>query len=154
MDAEYTKGYLVEAETQEIFEFQYNPSTISDEKSSAYATIKIPGMSHPRYQFISGEARKIQFTLKLFGKNVKKNASWLQSLQYPEYENGVLKKTPHPVIFILGDLYPGTTCIVRSVKVIYSKLFDKESLLPLNAEVSITLEESVKDSVNYLEVRS
>lgn len=48
-DQQPIKGYLVDADTGERLEFQYNPNSISDEKSTDYATIKIPGMSHPRY---------------------------------------------------------------------------------------------------------
>ena len=49
-DQQPIKGYLVDADTGERLEFQYNPNSISDEKSTDYATIKIPGMSHPRSQ--------------------------------------------------------------------------------------------------------
>ena len=47
-------AYLVDVDTGERMEFQYNPNEIVDEKSTAYAAIKVPGMSLPRYQFIAG----------------------------------------------------------------------------------------------------
>ena len=44
-------AHLVDVETGQRLEFQYNPNDIVDEKSTAYAAIKIPGLSHPRYRF-------------------------------------------------------------------------------------------------------
>jgi hypothetical protein len=52
--------------TRESLEFQYNPDEIADEKSADFATIKVPGMSHPRYQYVSGGARCIVFKLTFF----------------------------------------------------------------------------------------
>ena len=75
-DQQPIKGYLVDADTGERLEFQYNPNSISDEKSTDYATIKIPGMSHPRYQYVAGGARQLNFKISLFMKDVKKNVEW------------------------------------------------------------------------------
>ena len=41
-DQQPIKGYLVDADTGERLEFQYNPNSISDEKSTDYATIRSP----------------------------------------------------------------------------------------------------------------
>ncbi|MHB9037087.1 MAG: hypothetical protein ACYC64_10485 [Armatimonadota bacterium] len=148
-----TTGYLVDVVTRESLEFQYNPDDITDDKSTDYATIKVPGMSHPRYQFVSGEARKIAFTVVFFKGPVKQKVAWLQSLLYPQHEKTMLKSAPHKVLFFLGDLYPGTLCIVRQVRAHYFHMFDKDSLLPQHAEVEMTLEEVVPKSVSYSEVR-
>lgn len=146
-------GYLVDVVTRESLEFQYNPDDITDEKSTDFATIKIPGMSHPRYQFVSGEARKIAFTVVFFKGSVKQKVAWLQSLLYPQHDKTILKSAPHKVLFFLGDLYPGVLCIVRSVRARYSYMFDENSLLPQHAEVEMQLEEVVVKSVSYSEVR-
>lgn len=147
------KGYLVDVDTGERLEFQYNPSNISDEKSTTYAAIKIPGMSHPRYQYVAGEPRRITFKIELFKGAVKQKVDWLRSLQYPEHSGTMLKNAPHKVLFIFGDLYPGIICIVRQVKARFFNLFDQTNLLPQQAEVDLVLEEYVDDSVNYTEVR-
>jgi hypothetical protein len=152
-DVKKTTGYLVDVVTRESLAFQYNPDEIMDEKSTDYATIKVPGMSHPRYQFVSGEARKIAFTVVFFKGPVKQKVAWLQSLLYPQHERTMLKSAPHKVLFFLGDLYPGTLCIVRQVRAHYFHMFDKDSLLPQHAEVELTLEEIVPKSVSYSEVR-
>lgn len=153
-DKQAINGYLVDADTGDRLEFQYNPSNISDEKSTNYAETKIPGMSHPRYQYVSGEPRRIVFKIELFKDSVKQKVDWLRSLQYPEHSGSMLRNAPHRVILIFGDLYPGVTCIVRAVKVRYFGMFDPNNLEPQRAEVDITLEEYVDQSVNWSEVRS
>ena len=145
-------GYLVDVDTGERLAFQHNPNDIGDEKSTAYAAIRIPGMSHPRYQYIAGEPRKITFKLELFKGPVKQKVHWLRSLLYPEHAGTMLKNAPHRVLFIFGDLYPGVLCVVRQVKVRYFHLFDRDSLLPQRAEVEIVLEEYVGASVSFSEV--
>jgi len=131
------KGCLVDVETRERLEFQYNPSEIGDSKSSKYADITVPGISHPRHQYISGGNRQITFKLSFFKGNVKEKVNWLQSLLYPEHSGSVLKSPPHRVIFIFGELYPEVVCIVRSVKARYFNLFETETLIPQQAEVDI-----------------
>jgi len=153
-DKQPIKGYLVDADTGDRLEFQYNPNNISDEKSTSYAAVKIPGMSHPRYQYVAGEPRRIVFKVELFKESVKQKVDWLRSLQYPEHAGSMLKNAPHRVVLIFGDLYPGVTCIVRMVKARYFGLFDQTKLAPQRAEVDITLEEVVDQSVNWSEVRS
>ena len=148
-----TTAYLVDVDTGEYLAFQYNPNDIGDDKSTAYAAIKIPGMSHPRYQYVAGEPRKITFKLSFFMQSVKKNVEWLRSLLYPEHAGTMLKNAPHRVLFMFGDLYPGVLCIVSQVKARYFHMFDRDNLLPQRAEVDVVLEEYVSESVNYSEVR-
>jgi hypothetical protein len=133
-------AYLVDVDTGERMEFQYNPSEIIDEKSTAYAAIKVPGMGLPRYQFVAGEARKISFKVEFFKGPVKEKVQWLQNLQYPEHGGTVLKNAPHRVLFIFGDLFPGVVCIVPSVKVRYFGSFEATTLTPQRAEVELALE--------------
>ncbi len=147
------KAYLVDVKTRERLEFQYNPSEIGDDKGTQFADIKIPGISHPRHQYIAGENRRISFKLFFFKGEVKKQVAWLQSLLYPEHSGTVLKSAPHRVVFIFGELYPGIVCIVRNVKARYFNLFDRDSLAPQQAEVDVTLEEWVEQSISYQTIR-
>lgn len=146
-------AYLVDAVTRERMEFQYNPSDITDSQGATYATTAVPGMSHPHYQYVSGEARKIAFTAIFYGDDVEKKANWLRSLLYPTHTGKRLTQSPHTVLFFFGELYPGTPCLVREVRARYSYLFAPETLLPRRADVEITLEEVVTKSVNAREVR-
>ena len=147
------KGYLVDADGGGRLEFQYNPSEIVDDKATNFAGVRVPGMSHPRYQYVAGEARKIVFKLEFFKGEVKAHVAWLQSLLYPEHAETMLKTPPHRVLFIFGDLFPGTLCVVRQAKVRYFGLFEPETLLPQQAEVNVVLEEYVQESVAWSEVR-
>jgi hypothetical protein len=131
-------------DTGERTGFQYNPNEIIDEKSTAYAAIKVPGMGLPRYQFVAGEARKISFKVEFFKGPVKEKVQWLQNLQYPEHGGTVLKNAPHRVLFIFGDrhggLFPGVVYIVPSVKVRYFGSFELTTLAPQRAEIDLVLE--------------
>ena len=147
------KGCLVDSETGEEMEFQYNPSEVLDEKSAHFAAVRIPGMSHPRYQFVSGEPRKIAFRLRFFKGDAREKVAWLQSLLYPEHSGTMLKNAPHRVVFVFGDLFPGLLCVVREAKVRYHGLFEPETLLPQQADVDVVLEECAEESVPYSEVR-
>lgn len=148
-----TTGYIVDVVTRESLEFQYNPDEITDEKSTDFATIKVPGMSHPRYQYVAGEARKISFKVSFFKGPVREKTAWLQSLLYPQHEKTMLRNAPHKVLFFFGDLYPGVMCVVRQVRARYFHMFDQDNLLPQHAEVDLTLEEIVVKSVDYTAVR-
>lgn len=152
-DVKKTTGCIVDVVTHERLEFQYNPDEICDEKSTDFTTIKVPGMSHPRYQYVSGEARIIAFKVSFFKGPVKDKVAWLQSLLYPQHEKTMLKNAPHKVLFFFGELYPGTLCVVRQARTRYFHMFDKDNLLPQHAEVELTLEEIVQKSVDYAEVR-
>ena len=148
------KGYLIDSESGDELEFQYNPSDVVDEKSTNFAAIRIPGMSHPRYQYVAGEPRKIAFRLQFFKGEVREKVAWLQSLQYPEHADTMLKNAPHRVIFVFGELFPGVLCVVRDVKARFHGLFEPETLLPQQADVDVVLEEYVDESVPYSEVRA
>jgi len=146
-------AYLVDTVTRERLTFQYTPSDIVDGKSTTYASIVVPGMSHPHYQYVAGDARKISFTATFYKGPVKKNVAWLQALLYPTHQGTMLKQAPHTVLFFFGELYPGIACLVREVRAHYAYLFDPATLQPQRADVEITLEEIVKQSVNAGEVR-
>jgi hypothetical protein len=153
-DQRQINGYIVDADTGERLEFQHNPNDITDDKSTDYAAIKIPGMSHPRYQYVAGEPRRISFKIELFKGPVRRQVHWLRALLYPEHAGTMLKNAPHCVLFIFGDLYPGVLCVVRQVKARYFHMFGRDDLLPQRAEVEIVLEEYVDESVNWSSVRS
>ena len=152
-DQKEITAYLVDVDTGDYLDFQYNPNDIVDDKSTAYAAIKIPGMSHPRYQYVAGEPRKISFKLLFFKGPVKESVDWLRSLLYPEHAGTMLKNAPHRVLFMFGDLYPGVLCVVRQVKARFFHMFDRDNLLPQHAEVDVMLEEYIDESVDYSEVR-
>lgn len=146
-------GYLVDVVTRERLGFQFNPSTISDDKSATYVDITIPGISHPRHQYIAGGGRRIALKLSFFAEDITAPVAWLQSLLYAEHSGNTLKAPPHRVLFVFGELYPDLMCIVKNVKVRYMNLFNSETLIPKHAEVDLTLDEWIEESVNYKTIR-
>ncbi|MBU1740236.1 MAG: hypothetical protein KKC37_01740 [Proteobacteria bacterium] len=139
------KGFLVGYESLEVFEFQLNPTNITDGKASTFAAIVTPAGSQPQFQWVAGEKRIVSFTLRYhfseFDRGlVQERCNRLLSLQYPEVELGRTKRAPERVLLILGDR-PDVLCHVASVSVKYGKAMHPDSLLPLTADVTITLEE-------------
>jgi len=141
-DQKEITAYTVDVDTGDYLDFKYNPNDIVDDKSTAYAAIKIPGMSHPLYQYVAGEPRKISFKILFFKGPVKGSVDWLRSLLYPEHAGTMLKNAPHRVLFMFGDLYSGVLC-----------LFDRDNLFPQHVEVDMVLEEYIDESVDCSEVR-
>jgi hypothetical protein len=129
------KGVLVDLVDNSRLEFQFNPSEIGDGKDTDVASVKIPGRSHPRHQFVTGEEREIAFRLEFFKvPDLKAKVRWLQSFQYPTHDGSMLKKAPHRVLFVFGTLF-NTTCVVKSVKVKWIDLFTPQ-LDPQRASVN------------------
>ena len=114
---------------------------------------EIPGMSHPRYQNVVGEPRKITFQLRFFKGPVKESVDWLRSLLYLEQAGTMLANAPHKVLFLFSDLYTGVLCVVRLVKARFFHLFDRDTIRPLHAEVEFVLEEYINEPVEYREAR-
>jgi hypothetical protein len=147
------KGVLVDLVDNSRLEFQFNPSEVDEGKDTEIASVKIPGRSHPRHQFVCGEEREIAFKLELFKlPDLKERVRWLQSLQYPTHDGSMLKKAPHKVLFVFGTLF-NTTCVVKSVKVKWGDLFTPQ-LEPQRAEADVVLWEDVETSVGPAAVRN
>ncbi len=153
-DQKEITAYLVDVDTGDYLDFQYNPNDIVDEKSTAYAAIKIPGMSHPALPVRRRGAAQDRLQGGCSRGPVKESVDWLRSLLYPEHAGTMLKNAPHRVIFMFGDLYPGVLCVVRQVKARFFHMFDRDNLLPQHAEVDVVLEEYIDQSVDCSEVRS
>ena len=146
------RAHLIDLITGESLEFQYAPPELNDDKSTAYSEAKVFGWSHPRQQYNAGGARTLQFKLEFYGTNTMPRVRWLQSLLYPEYENGNIVNGPHRVKLVFGGQYEAETWTVTAVK---AKAFDRftRELIPMRAELDITLTEYVERSVDYREVR-
>jgi hypothetical protein len=141
----------------EVFAFQLNPTNITDGKASNFAAIATPAGSQPQFQWVAGDKRTIGFNLRYYfseadqGK-VQERCNRLLSLQYPEVERGRTKRAPERVLLILGDR-PDVLCHVANVSVKYGKAMHPYSLLPLTADVTITLEEDEERVIGRDELR-
>jgi len=152
------KGFLVGYETLEVFEFQLNPTNITDGKASNFAAIVTPAGSQPQFQWVSGAKRTLSFTLRYYFSEadqglVQERCNRLLSLQFPEVELGRTKRAPERVLLILGDR-PDVVCHVANVSVKYGKAMHPGSLLPLTADVTITLEEDEERVIGRDELKN
>lgn len=149
-----SKGSIVQVATGKALHFQHNPESISDSKSPNVANITVPGFSHQKHHYVSGGARTISFDLKIAYdgtdvNKVKNQVNWLMSLCYPEYDNkGFMKYSNSEVILNFGDTYKNKRCIVKSVGVKYTNWFEPRKLIPLEATVSIKLEEDSDTAIS------
>ena len=140
-------GALVDTEDGTRVTFDFNPAQFQDEKSTEFAEINIPGMSHPRLQFANGGSRTLSFDIILhYGatQDVPTAIRNLQSWLYASYNGEQLKRAPSKLILIFGDTWPDEKWLLKSCQV-NRKRFDKN--LNCNfAEVSIELIEFIEKS--------
>lgn len=106
------KAAISDIESGEVREFQFNPTYWTEEKTVNYAVITIPGISLPRYQFVSGGENIINFELffngishRNGGQGVLSYYNWLKKLMTPQRSNNILKVPPKKVLFIWPGMY-------------------------------------------------
>ena len=148
------QGGLVDTESGARVMFDFNPDSIQDEKSTEFAEVNIPGMSHPRLQFTNGGMRTLSFKIFLhYGAtdDVPRAIRMLQSWLYPEYEGERLKKAPSRLLFIFGDTWPDEQWVLRSCN-INRRRFDK-NLNCILADADIELVEYIEQSRDAEEFR-
>ena len=148
-------GALVDTESAARITFDINPDSFEDSKSTEFAEVPIPGMSHPRLQFTNGSTRTLSFTVYLhYGatEDVPKAIRTLQAWLYPEYDGGHLKKAPSRLLLVFGDTWPDEQWVMRTCNITRQR-FDKE-LNCTFAEASIELAEYIDQSRDANEVRA
>lgn len=131
---------------QNRFTFPMNPESIEESVEPVYAETTVPGQNRPMYQFINGGPRKLKFTLNFFYESRKRSLirdqiDALKSLTQRRY-TGVLGGAyggPPPLNFFYGDYFRGERFIVQSLSIRSFDLFDPATLLPMRADVDITL---------------
>ena len=147
-------GAIVEVETGRRVEFDLNPEPIEDEKETEFASIPIPGMSHPKIQFTGGGERVLSFSVFLhYGAtgDVPSAIRQLQAWQYAEYSNGRLTKGPPRLLVVFGSTWPDEPWVIRSCRVTRQR-FDKQ-LNCVYAEAAIELIQFIDESIDAKDVR-
>ncbi|MDR1977937.1 MAG: hypothetical protein LBQ42_04310 [Synergistaceae bacterium] len=133
--------------------FQLNPEFFQDDKTTEFASIGIPGMSHPRIQYTGGGERTLSFSAFLHSgatEDVPAGIRLLQSWLYAEYRSGRLTKAPHRLLVIFGETWSDEQWVLRSCSVL-RKRFDKQ-LSCVFAEVALELVQIIDESVDFGEV--
>lgn len=146
---------LIDTETAARITFDINPDSFEDNKSTEFAEIPIPGMSHPRLQFSNGSTRTLNFTIYLHygaAADVPNAIRTLQAWLYPEYDGGHLKRAPSRLLLLFGDTWLDERWVMRTCNITRQR-FDKE-LNCTFAEASIELVEYIDQSRDANEVRA
>jgi len=131
------------------FKFPMNPSDIQESLSPEWADIKVPGQNRPVYQFINGGERELTFTLHFFYDNpdrrtITRQLDELRSLtQRPYVYSTGAASGPPPVYLYFGQYIQGQRFIVSKLNIKVFDLFDPAFLLPLRAEVEVSLKEAL-----------
>jgi len=166
------------SDTSTTLVFGYIPEEFSESKTANWNLVDIPGRSEPIVGYVNSTVREFSLTLLFMAgvgqskyvnaesgyvdtgtsvddddaRAVKKKVDWIRSLTYPDYDNPNFVRPPHRVLLCIGKLIK-SVCVVSTVGVNYKAPWD-ENLLPLVAEVSLTLQEVNKVPPGYTEVRN
>ena len=147
------QGAIADTDTGARVTFDINPESFEDSKDTEFASISIPGMSHPRLQYTGGGERILSFSVLLhYGatKDVPAAIRMLQSWLYAGYTNSRLNKGPAKLLFIFGDTWPDEQWVMTSCKVTRGR-FNK-NLECVFAEVAIELKQFIEESVDVKDV--
>ena len=148
-------GAIVDTDTGTRVTFDLNPESFEDSKETEFASVGIPGMSHPRLQYTGGGERTLSFSVFLhYGATADVPAAirLLQSWQYAEYTNERLTKAPPRLLIIFGTTWPDEQWVLRSCGVTRQR-FDKE-LNCIFAEVALEFTQYIDTSVDAKDVRN
>jgi nucleoid-associated protein YgaU len=140
----------------ETVDVQYNPSSLSFEKSSAFAEIATPGLDAPLRQFVRGLTETMTVTLFFDTTETGTGTGARSVTEHTDKFYGLVKidpKTHQPPVctFIWGASFPGDSLIYESQRRTEFKgrvtrvkqdfaLFSPQGT-PLRATLTVTLEE-------------
>lgn len=132
------------------FAFPINPDSLEETLSPEWATHKAPGQNRPTYHFVHGGERELTFTLHFFYDSpdrrvIRDQLDALRGLTQRPYAH--IKQGggdgPPPVYLYFGEYIRGERFIVKGLKIKVFDLFDPALLLPLRAEVEVSLLEAL-----------
>ena len=147
------QGAIVDVDTGARVTFDINPESFEDSKETELVKIPIPGMSHPKLQYVGGGERTLSFTVILhYGAtpDVPAAIRTLQAWLYPECTNNRLTRGPSKLLFVFGDTWPDEQWILTSCRVTRNR-FNK-NLECVFAEVELQLTQYIEDSVDTKDV--
>lgn len=150
--AKVAKAYIIDYETQEKIELQFNPKEWYDERSVNYAEHNIPGISHPVLQFTNGGDRIFKADIhmnSMFDENAPYIAHWIRARTYPERSENILLNAPHRVVFV----YPNSMWILGVIIEANRHVLDTfpDGRIKI-MDLSITIKEKIWCNVNMSDV--
>jgi len=152
--------HIIDTVDNKVLTLNINPNKISEHHSPKIAEAGIPGLSHPKVQWISGGGRKLKFTIDLFyfdgRNNVITAIDFLRSLKYPTVDaTGNYARGAHPIQLVMGNLYKNEKWFITDLDITMEDLFDPSTLLPLKASIAIELVEYVSaTNIDYKTIRN
>lgn len=153
------KAAFIDLTNLDRFDFDYNPDMIDDGKGNDVDSPIIPGASLPRTTVNAGNARIINFTVRLARSLpsdaltlVRDQSSWLMSVMSPYPTSSVDQEVFTPLQFVWGDLYDIPVILRKArTKHLY---FRPEDALPEWADMELSLEVLSAETINTPEIRN
>ena len=137
--------------------FVHIPETIPDSNAADYAEQQLYGRSEPVRAYSATGARSLSLSLIFVNheegkakEEVFDRVNWLKHTIYPEYEADLV--LPPPVLILLLGSFVRMRCIAKSVDVQWGAPYVPGTMYPMQAEVSISLEEVNPDPVSGSEI--
>ena len=113
-----TKTYIINNVTNKKLIVQFNPTSITYDRSANFTTIDSPGMSYPLTQYTGGNVREFSFDLFYYDKpysgKINVARKFFEALLPPERNTTKFKKPP---TFTLAHGYFVRTCVLKELKV-------------------------------------
>lgn len=155
-----TKGRLTVVDTGQTVEFMFNPAEVKKGYAPTYATMLVPGVSHPVVQYAAGGSETITFTLWLDGDrgrnhprifngarpqakgdaiDIADELAFYESLTLPRSSDAALVTDvpPSVVLFTFGILFQAVPCVVTSASPTIS--WWTPDLRPMRATIDFAL---------------
>lgn len=138
-DKRPNQPYILDLVTKQRLFLQTVPMELNYGSEGAWATIAPVGMNNPFYHY-TGSEDTLTFSITWYSdeenrQDVIKKCKWIESLTKNDgYEN-----KPHPVQFIMGDLYRNAKWIVYSAPYKMANFNREFGMMPQFASQEITL---------------
>lgn len=131
-----TKGYIKNLDNGTITKFLYNPTEYSTGRNINFSVIEAPGMTYPKFQFVSGGEKTITFTIFLYGVRgePKKFINAINSFLPREMSGNPFAKPPL-MLFAFGRYIK--KCILVGFNEDYLEF--NEDLSPKRVDIHLTL---------------
>lgn len=95
-------GYLVNEDSGDVLQFQYNPSSYYTEHGALWEEIESPGSSYRKVSYGGRSVERFPLTLDFYGvKNVSSGKSstqienYIENLTIPRHRQSIIKGTNH-----------------------------------------------------------
>lgn len=111
------KAYLINNDSKEKREFQYNPESVPYTREANFNDINSPGMCYPLTQFNGGKVREFEVKFLMYDRpytgKIDSMRTFLEGLMPPEFNADYLR--PPVVTFAYG--YFVRNCVVKKLSV-------------------------------------